>query len=97
MEYIYNFQKEISLLEALRMAFFEVTDCVEGSTQNVFWSITYLCAKRASKIIVPPIGTFLTNYGVTNRKLQYELIYSIVRKRTISERNNLMETSKRPF
>ena len=37
----------------------------------------YLCAKRAIKIIVPPkenllsfsIGTFLTNYDVTCRKL----------------------------
>ena len=37
----------------------------------------YLCAKRASKIIVQPmemllslsIGTFLTNYDVTDRKL----------------------------
>ena len=61
-----------------------------------------LCAKRASKMIVPPkimllsfsIGTFLPNYDVTNRKLYYTLTYSIVWKRTKWEWNIPMETTK---
>ena len=61
----------------------------------------YFCAKRASKIIVPPkemqlsvsIGTFLTLHDVTFRKLKYDLIYSIVQKQTKIEQNNPMETT----
>ena len=55
-----------------------MNDCGEGSTQNVFFPHKKMvCGKRASKMIVPPkkmllslsIGTFLTNYDVTNRML----------------------------
>ena len=49
------------------------------------------CAKRASEVIVElkemllsfSIGTFLTNYDVTNRKHEIDPIYSFVRKWTI--------------
>ena len=58
-------------------AYIEVTDWVTGSTQNVSLPIDQFLAKIASKTIVPPkemlllfsIGTFLTNYDVTCRKL----------------------------
>ena len=61
----------------------------------------FFCAKRASKIIVPPkemlfsfsTGTFLTNNDVTNRKHKINLIYSIVQKRTIWKQNKSMETA----
>ena len=48
--------------------------------------------KKKKKLSIS-IASFLTNYDVTNRKLQYDLIYSSVRKRTIWERNNPMETT----
>ena len=46
--------------------------------------------KRSNCFIVPPkemllsfsIGTFLTNYDITDRKLYYTLFYSIVQKQT---------------
>ena len=58
---------------------------------DVFSQSYFFCTKRASKIIVPPkemllsfsIGTFLSNYDVTNRKHKMDLKYSIVQKRTI--------------
>ena len=40
-----------------------------------------------------PIGTFLTNYDVTNRKLQPIETYSIERKQTKWERKSPMETT----
>ena len=66
--------------------------------------IWYFCTKRASKIIVLPkelslsvsIGTFLTNYDITNIKLKLIILYSIVQKRTKLERQTPMETTA-PF
>ena len=46
----------------------------------------------ASKLSIS-IGTFLTNYDVTNRKFKYDLTYSIVGKWTKREINNPMETT----
>ena len=71
------------------------------SDQGMF-AQKYFCAKRVSKIIAPPIeivllfsiGTFLTNYDITDRKLYYTLIQSIVQKQTIWEQNNSMETTE---
>ena len=75
---------------------------------DLFW-VSCICppkkiswAKSVSKVIAPPremllsfsIGTFLTNYDVTNRKHYLDLIYSIVRKRTIWEPNKSMETTQ---
>ena len=44
----------------------------------------YLCAKTASKMIVPPknrrCGTFLVNYDIINRKLKPTKTFSIVQK-----------------
>ena len=40
------------------------------------------------------IGTFSTNYDVTNIKLWYVVTYSIVRKQTNLEHNNAMETTE---
>ena len=53
------------------------------------------------KMIVQPkefslfvsIGTFLTNYDVTNRKLKYVVTYSIARKQTEWERHIPMEAT----
>ena len=54
-----------------------MTDCVGGSTQNVFFPKNIkVCAKSVSKIIAPPkemllsflIGTFKTNYDVIRIK-----------------------------
>ena len=40
--------------KAKNPTFFEVADCVEGSTQKVSLPKDVICAKRASKIIVQP-------------------------------------------
>ena len=40
------------------------------------------------------IGTFLSNYDVTNKKLQYDLMNSILRKQTKRVQNSPMETTQ---
>ena len=75
--------------------------CSQFQRHLVFLSKRSFCAKRASKLIVLPkemlvlfsIGTFLTNYDVKDRKLHCTSIYSTVRKRTMWEQNNSMETT----
>ena len=75
MKYISDQTEFLPPMSSLK-AFFDVTDRVKESTQNVFAQICYFCAKRAKKIVAPPkqmllsfsIVRFLTNYDVTNRK-----------------------------
>ena len=66
--------------------YFNVTELVERSTQNVGWG--KFCAKRASKIVVPPkemllsfaCVRFLTNCDVRERKQHINLTILCVLK-----------------
>ena len=50
---IYHFYSLAYLFLQLRN-FFDVTDHAKGSTQTVFSQRCYFCARRVSKIVVPP-------------------------------------------
>ena len=71
----------------------------------VFAHRCYFYTQRGSKIVVPPKKMlvsfssvrFVTNYDVTKRKHQIDLIYPIVRKRTFWEQIKSMETTNVAF
>ena len=71
-----------------------MTDCVEVSTQNVFWPQTYFCAKRASKMLLSfSIGTFLTNYDDVNRNLKTSSFSLLYKNEQFESKNNPIETT----
>ena len=67
----------------------------------IFSPTKMVSAMRVCKFKAPPkemllsffIGTFLTNYDITNKKQQKALIYSIGGKTTFQSRNKSMETT----
>ena len=95
MEYISNIAKLLPPPPIFSMSSPQTTIII------VFAQKCFSCPKSANKVIVRPkemllslsIGTFLANYDVTNRNHYIDLIYSIVQKWTIWERNKSMETS----
>ena len=82
-EYITKFNR----IQHFQVHIMTITLCSFVFSSYLFLKM-YICAKRAGKMIVPPkemllsfsIGTFLTYYDVTCRKLLNVLIYSTVKK-----------------
>ena len=92
------FHKKIQVFSIMSFSLLFVHFLYSGVCSDL---VMQKCWKRVMKVVAPPtewgtcvlIGTFFTNYDVTNRKLKHIGTHSTVQKRTKRKENNVVETT----